>query len=260
MVVFATNVAETSLTIPDLRVVVDTGLAKEARYDPSRRITLLEEVMVSRSSADQRKGRAGRVAPGHCIRLYEEKDLVRTSIMPEILRSSLDKVVLQLVVLNYQPKSFDFITRPKDASLDASIDMLCEIKCLEESPGSGKKKPELTATPRGRVFVDLDFDPRLSNFVAMAEEEHQSGSVASVIAATMSAPGSVFFMAGKEGRKAAKKRIAELAMDHQSDLLLRYQAYRDWLSSGQQGRDGRAQRRAFAQENGLNNKVNRNRF
>ncbi len=69
MVAFATNVAETSLTIPGLRIVVDTGLAKEARYDAQRRITLLEQVLVSRSSANQRTGRAGRLAPGHCVRL-----------------------------------------------------------------------------------------------------------------------------------------------------------------------------------------------
>lgn len=95
MVVFCTNVAETSLTIPNVRLVIDSGWAKEARYNVKRRLTVIETVRISRSSADQRKGRAGRTAPGHCVRLYADEELKRPNIEPEILRSSLDLVLLQ---------------------------------------------------------------------------------------------------------------------------------------------------------------------
>ncbi len=77
MVAFCTNVAETSLTVPGVRLVVDTGLAKEARYDAARRLNVIELLRVSRSSANQRMGRAGRVCEGACIRLYPEAELVR---------------------------------------------------------------------------------------------------------------------------------------------------------------------------------------
>ncbi len=84
MVAFCTNVAETSLTVPGIKLVFDAGLAKEARFDPVRRMTVLELVRISRSSANQRKGRAGRLSEGHCVRLYADDELVRSSIQPEI--------------------------------------------------------------------------------------------------------------------------------------------------------------------------------
>lgn len=113
MVVFTTNVAETSLTIPGVKLVIDSGWAKEARFDQVRRLQVVELVRISRSSADQRKGRAGRIEEGHCIRLFKDEDLERPNIEPVILRASLDSVVLQLVRLNYNPKVFPFMTPPK---------------------------------------------------------------------------------------------------------------------------------------------------
>ena len=85
MVVFCTNIAETSLTIKNVRVVIDSGLVKEAHFDTKRRLTVIKTVLICKSSADQRKGRAGRVANGHCVRLYNEEDLKRTDVEPEIL-------------------------------------------------------------------------------------------------------------------------------------------------------------------------------
>jgi ATP-dependent helicase HrpA len=250
MIVFATNVAETSLTIPGIEIVIDTGLAKEARYDPERRTTLLEQVFVSRSSADQRKGRAGRVAPGHCIRLFADDDLVRPSIEPEILRASLDKVVLQLITLRYNPLTFEFITRPPEALLQASMDLLSEIACIQEGNCVG----EYTITQRGRCFVNMDFDPRMSHFVATAAEQFGREELAAEVASILAAPGSVFFMAGK-ARQAAKDKIARMAAVHKSDLLLQREVYKDWSTSGAEGRQGRRARIAYAQEHGLNNRV-----
>jgi pre-mRNA-splicing factor ATP-dependent RNA helicase DHX16 len=84
MVVFCTNIAETSLTINNVRLVLDTGLAKEARFDQKRRLNVIELVAISKSSANQRKGRAGRTCQGHCIRLFAEEFLERENIEPEI--------------------------------------------------------------------------------------------------------------------------------------------------------------------------------
>ena len=99
MVVFCTNITQTSVTIKNVRLVVDSGLANEAHFDSKRYLTVMKKVSISHSSADQRKGRASRTAPGHCVRLYKENDLIRLNIEPTILRSSLDLVVLQIMYL-----------------------------------------------------------------------------------------------------------------------------------------------------------------
>ncbi|KAL5491682.1 hypothetical protein EMCRGX_G017014 [Ephydatia muelleri] len=88
MVIFCTNIAETSLTVPNVRLVIDTGLAKEARYDPKRHVTILECVYISRSSADQRKGRAGRTAPGHSLAIARAK----TGAPPYFVAMSITKI------------------------------------------------------------------------------------------------------------------------------------------------------------------------
>ena len=99
MVVFCTNIAETSVAIKNVRLVIDSGLANEAHFDSKRYLTVMKKVSLSRSPADQRKSRAGRTASGHCVRLYEENDLIRLNIELTILRSSHDLVVLQIMYL-----------------------------------------------------------------------------------------------------------------------------------------------------------------
>ena len=224
MVIFCTNVAETSLTVPNVRLVIDTGLAKEARYDPKRHMTVLELVYISRSSADQRKGRAGRTAPGHCIRLYKQEWLTRKHITPEILRSSLDLVVLQLCQIGYNPQKFPFIDPPRGDLIDSSLQTLKSFDCLDT---------ECNITERGKFFNRLPFDPRLSHFVATAQEQYGQGKVASSIAAILSAPGSLFFMAGgKAGRYEVKKRMADEAAKYESDLLYLLSVYYSWVQAG----------------------------
>ena len=224
MVIFCTNVAETSLTVPNVRLVIDTGLAKEARYDPKRHMTVLELVYISRSSADQRKGRAGRTAPGHCIRLYKQEWLTRQHITPEILRSSLDLVILQLCQIGHDPCTFPFINPPRGDLIDSSLQTLKSFNCLDT---------ECNITERGKFFNDLPFDPRLSHFVATAQEQYGQGKVASSIAAILSAPGSLFFMAGgKAGRNEVKKRMADEAAKYESDLLYLLSVYCGWIQAG----------------------------
>ncbi len=159
--------------------------------------------------------------------------------------------------------------------MKASVDMLIDIGCVTVDRG------RLAVAPRGRVFASLDFNPRLSNFVAVALERFDRAQLAAEIAAIVSAPGSIYFMGGKEAKQAARARIAELgegfvfvgyvltcqspfplilccvltAKTNQSDLALSHLTYIGWVKAGPVGPKGMSKRRAFAQANGLNNKV-----
>lgn len=226
MVVFCTNVAETSLTIKNVRVVIDSGLAKEARFDPKRRLTVIETVRISKSSANQRKGRAGRTAPGHCIRLYNENELTRPNIEPEILRSSLDLTVLQLLRLNLNPCGFPFISQPDRTTLHQSLQLLQNLGCIDE------KK---FITQRGKLFTELGLDPRLSAFIVDTYIEHSPiVELSATIVAILTAPGSLFFMGGasKEEKQAARSRVALGAQEHHSDLMYLASVYKKWQSAG----------------------------
>ncbi|CAF4959346.1 unnamed protein product, partial [Rotaria sp. Silwood1] len=228
MVVFCTNIAETSLTIKNTCVVIDSGLAKEVRFDPKRRLTVIETVRISRSSADQRKGRAGRTGPGHCVRLYKNDDLTRPNIEPEIHRSSFDLVVLQLVRLQLKPQDFPFIDLPSSgpAILQISLQLLKDLLCIDIND---------RITLRGELFAELGLDPRLSAFMVDTYVEH--GPILEVTAAIvviLTAPGTVFFMGGatKEAKQMARSRVAIGAQEYESDLLYHVSVYEKWKKIG----------------------------
>ncbi|CAF2799448.1 unnamed protein product [Rotaria sp. Silwood2] len=262
MVVFCTNVAETSLTIPNVRLVIDSGWAKEARYDVKRRLTVIETVRISRSSADQRKGRAGRTAPGHCERLYKDAELQRQNIEPEILRSSLDLVLLQLIRLGLDPKTFPFMDQPESNVINQSVDVLTRLKCIDDQK----------ITKRGELFTELALDPRLSSFIVEIYLEYESLlELAVSIVAILSAPGTIFFMGGstREAKQEAKERVALQAHDYKSDLLHLYSVYNAWKSAGAKAAQGKCSeckrqikyctcRVKHSNENGLNNKILQN--
>ncbi|CAF0845315.1 unnamed protein product [Adineta steineri] len=259
MVIFCTNVAETSLTIPNVRLVIDSGWAKEARYDTKRRLTVIETVRISRSSADQRKGRAGRTAPGHCVRLYEDKELIRQNIEPEILRSSLDLVLLQLIRLKFDPKTFPFIDQPYSDTINNSLDLLTKLKCIDEQ----------MITKRGELFTELGLDPRLSAFIVDIYTEYKSLlDLLVAIVAILSAPGTIFFMGGatQEAKQEAKARVALDANNYKSDLLHLYFVYDRWKNSSGKEIQGKCSkcnklikyctcRVKHSNENSLNNKI-----
>ncbi|CAF4619755.1 unnamed protein product [Rotaria sp. Silwood2] len=100
-------------------------------------------MQISRSSADQCKGRAGRTAQGHCVRLYYENDLTRPDIEPEILRTSLHRVVLQLVYLELNPQQFPLIDQPEQTVIEASLELLKDLSCIDD---------EHIITKRGKIF------------------------------------------------------------------------------------------------------------
>ena len=161
-VVVSTNVAETSLTIDGIRTVIDSGLAKTNYYNQRNFTSSLIPTLISRSSADQRKGRAGRTNSGVCYRLYSEDDYKRRREFneEEILHSDLAEVILRMCELGiYNPTSFPFITRPKDEALLSAVDTLEYI---------GAVKSDLHLTHIGEMMIQFPLLPRLSRVIVEA--------------------------------------------------------------------------------------------
>ncbi|MEN6560340.1 MAG: ATP-dependent RNA helicase HrpA [Acidobacteriota bacterium] len=190
-IVVATNVAETSLTIPGIRYVVDTGVARIAQYQPGTRINSLPISTVSRASADQRKGRCGRVLEGLCVRLYSQVDYESRDefTQPEILRSDLAEVILRMTDLGLgDPLQFPFIDRPAAKAVHDGYDTLVELGAVRKAaqfrpPDPAASRWELTET--GRAMARMQLDPRLSRMLIEAREERCLPEVA-VLAAALS--------------------------------------------------------------------------
>ncbi len=166
-IIIATNIAETSITIPGIKYVIDTGLARIPRYSPRTRTTSMPVSPVSRSSADQRKGRCGRVADGVCIRLYGEEDYFARPLYtpPEILRANLAEVILRMVSLNLGDVSdFPFIDAPSPKSIADGYDLLMEIGAIvPRNPDRHERlKGRFVLTEKGRFMSRLPVDPRIS--------------------------------------------------------------------------------------------------
>ncbi len=179
-VVVATNVAETSITIPGIVYVVDTGLARISAYSPASRTTSLPIQPVARSSADQRKGRAGRVRPGVCIRLYSEEDYLSRDefTKPEILRDNLADIILRMVSLNLGDiEKFPFIDKPSTRHLNDGIGMLRELDALKKST-----RGQLQLTRHGQLMSRLPLDPRFSRMLIEAAEQDILRDAAVVVA------------------------------------------------------------------------------
>ncbi len=181
-IVVATNVAETSLTIPGIRYVIDTGLARISQYLPGARINSLPVRPVSKSSADQRKGRCGRVSDGVCIRLYAEDDYADRADFtpPEIQRSNLAEVILRMISLRLgHPSRFPFIDRPSAAAVKDGFETLAELGAVRQEAG------EPVLTEKGRRMARMPLDPRLSRMLIEGAREGCLREVA-VIAAALS--------------------------------------------------------------------------
>ncbi len=161
-VVLATNVAETSLTVPGIRYVIDTGTARISRYSRRLKVQRLPIEKVSQASANQRAGRCGRVADGICIRLYSEDDFdARPEFTdPEILRTNLASVVLQMISLDLgELTEFPFVERPDPRAVADGIALLQELGALDDR--------KLTAV--GRALASLPVDPRLGRMLVEAD-------------------------------------------------------------------------------------------
>jgi ATP-dependent helicase HrpB len=158
-VILATNLAETTLTVPDVVMVVDTGLHKAARYDPERAIDSLETERISRDSADQRAGRAGRARAGAAIRLWDARDRLRPHREPEIARVDLMTVVLDLCAWGAKPRAFEWFEPPPASAIDAAVTLLRRFDAIDAGD-------RLTAV--GRTLVRLPLHPRLGRILLAA--------------------------------------------------------------------------------------------
>lgn len=165
-IVLATNVAETSLTVPGIRYVVDTGLARVKRYSYRNKVEQLQVEAISQAAANQRAGRCGRVADGVCIRLYEETDFTGRPRFtdPEILRSSLAAVILRMKALRLTDiEAFPFIEPPLGRAVADGYQLLQELGAVDDAN-------QLTGT--GRQLAKLPLDPRVARMILAAREHH----------------------------------------------------------------------------------------
>ncbi|MFC9440512.1 ATP-dependent RNA helicase HrpA [Nocardia sp. NPDC057030] len=181
-VVLATNVAETSLTVPGIRYVVDPGTARISRYSMRTKVQRLPIEPVSQASARQRAGRCGRVADGICIRLYSEDDFDSRPAFtePEILRTNLAAVILQMTSLGLGDiENFPFVEAPDKRAIRDGIALLEELGALGRRTGDAPESDAgLTLTPIGRDMAQLPVDPRMAR---MLVEAHGSGNLAEVL-------------------------------------------------------------------------------
>ncbi len=171
-IIVSTNVAETSLTIPGIRYVIDTGLARIPSYSPRTRTTSLPVRPISQSSANQRMGRCGRVENGVCIRLYDEEDFNGRPFFtaPEILRSNLAEVILRMISLKLGDVSrFPFIDPPAPKSIRDGFDTLVELGAINDF---GRNRKTVALTKVGHVMAKLPVDPKLSRILIAAQDHH----------------------------------------------------------------------------------------
>lgn len=168
-IVLATNVAETSLTVPGIKYVVDPGTARISRYSHRLKVQRLPIEPVSQASANQRKGRCGRVSEGVCIRLYSEDDFESRPEFtePEILRTNLASVILQMTSLGLGDiAAFPFVEPPDRRNVKAGVDLLHELGAIDPS----QKDPRKRLTPLGRRLAQLPVDPRLGRMILEADK------------------------------------------------------------------------------------------
>ncbi|AWL39649.1 MULTISPECIES: ATP-dependent RNA helicase HrpA [Streptomyces] len=167
-IVLATNVAETSLTVPGIKYVIDPGTARISRYSHRTKVQRLPIERISQASANQRKGRCGRTSDGVCIRLYSEDDFVTRPEFtdPEILRTNLASVILQMTAAGLGDiERFPFIDPPDHRNIRDGVQLLQELGALDPA----EKDPKKRLTPLGRKLSQLPVDPRLARMVVEAD-------------------------------------------------------------------------------------------
>lgn len=184
-IVLATNVAESSLTVPGIRFVIDTGTARISRYSARSRMQRLPIEAVSQASSRQRAGRCGRVGPGVCIRLYDEESFLAREefTAPEIQRTSLAAVILRTLSLKLgNLEEFPFLDAPRPTTIREGYRTLEELGAIEiESTSGGPTRAQLTDL--GRRMAPMPVDPRISRIILAAVEEHSLPEVLVIAAA-----------------------------------------------------------------------------
>ena len=214
-VIVATNVAETSLTIDGVRVVIDSGLARIARFDPRRGINTLLIEKISRASADQRAGRAGRTAPGHCLRLWTESEHLERAAqeLPEVKRLDLAEVVLTLKASGIEDvAAFRWLEPPDPKALQNAEQLLGDLGAIE----AGK------LTSLGQRMLAFPVHPRYARMLLAAQEQRCVRGIALVAALTQGRN----LLRRAEGREMRDEREDFLGGEDESDLFILLRAFR----------------------------------
>uniref|UniRef100_A0A5Q5CP59 ATP-dependent helicase HrpA n=1 Tax=Mycobacterium sp. (strain JLS) TaxID=164757 RepID=A0A5Q5CP59_MYCSJ len=236
-VVLSTNVAETSLTVPGIRYVVDPGTARISRYSRRTKVQRLPIEPISQASAAQRAGRSGRTAPGVCIRLYSEEDFESRPRYtdPEILRTNLAAVILQMAALGLgDVEEFPFLDSPEKRSIRDGVTLLQEL-------GAFDREGELTDI--GRRLARLPLDPRIGRMILQSDTEGCVREVL-VLAAALSIPDPRERPADRED--AARQKHARFADEH-SDFISYLNLWR-YLGEQRKERSGSSFRRMCREE------------
>ena len=222
-IILATNVAETSLTVPGIRFVVDTGIARVARWSGRSRVLRLPVEPISQAAADQRRGRCGRVGPGICVRLWDEAGHAAREAFtpPELLRTNLASVVLQMKALGLgDVADFPFLDHPSPRLVAEGHDTLFELGAIDRGGH---------LTPLGRRMASLPVDPRLARVLLAAIDERVPAE-GLVLAAALS-------IQDPRERPAGQGAAADFAQapfrDPESDFLSILRLWRRWRAEGE---------------------------
>ncbi|KAL1538654.1 RNA helicase [Salvia divinorum] len=246
-VIFATNVAETSLTIPGVKYVVDSGMVKESMYEPATGMNILKVGRISQSSAKQRAGRAGRTEPGTCYRLYSEDDFesMLPHQEPEIRKVHLGVAILKIMALGVKDlQEFDFVDAPSASSIDIAVRNLIQLGAIV------LKNDVYELTTEGQHIVKLGIEPRLGKII-LQSFHHRLGKEGLVLAAVMANSSSIFCRVGTADAK-SKSDCLKLRFCHPNgDLFTLLGVYREWEAGP------REKRNTWCWENSINAKTMR---
>ncbi|KAL8229499.1 hypothetical protein R6Q57_014399 [Mikania cordata] len=223
-VIFSTNLAETSLTIPGVKYVVDSGMVKENWFEPGTGMNVLKVCKISQSSANQRAGRAGRTEPGKCYRIYGESDFqsMPSHQEPEIRRVNLGTAVLRILALGvYKIEEFDFIDAPCNKAIESAIKNLIQLGAIVLENGIHK------LTKDGRMLVKLGIEPRLGIMILKCFEK-QLGREGLVLAAVTTNSSSIFCRVGREEEKHKSDCLKVQFCHPGGDLFTLLSVYRKW--------------------------------
>ena len=175
-VILATNLAETTVTVPDVTSVIDTGLQKVARFDPARGIDSLDEERISEDSADQRTGRAGRTGPGVAIRLWDARDRLRPHREPEIARVDLAATALSVLAWGGHPGTLDWLDAPPAPAIESAMTLLRRLGAIDDGSrltATGRILQRLPLHPRlGRMLIESRGAPAIALACALLSERH----------------------------------------------------------------------------------------
>lgn len=186
-IIVATNIAETSLTVPGVTAVIDSGLHKVARYDAERGIDSLETERITNDAADQRAGRAGRLAPGIVWRLWDARDRLRPHREPEIHRIDLSGTVLDVIAWGGDPRTLEWFERPREDALEAALTLLERLGLIAIRDRDRDRNPQsairntVHLTPMGEQVRRLPLHPRLARMLVEAGGARQIAQACAIL-------------------------------------------------------------------------------